>query len=187
MFGTHLIERGCLSEVEVLRALEQQGNSHLLFGRLAFEKGYMDLGQVVEVLEAQRGNSLRFGALAVELGYLDEAQRKALLELQERAVPRLRQVLVEMGLISPDVAAEELQIRTALILPARAVRHRRLGSAGRDPRGSPASVRDLTGDDRPADCGDPAIAKVIQEPAWTCTAVADLVRRVRRAALSPSR
>ncbi len=110
MFGKHLVDRGLLSEKQLLDALEKQSSTRSAIGRIAFEMGLLDLDQVLEVIAEQESGdgSLRFCAQAVSLGFLTSDQRLELLAAQGDSRIPLGQTLVTMGLLSPDKVAQEL-------------------------------------------------------------------------------
>jgi hypothetical protein len=104
-----LIDRGLLSEGDLIRALEEQETTRISVGRLAFEQGELELDDIVAILERQReGSKMRFCALAVQMGLLEDHKRKRLLELHEESKPPLGQILISMGLLAPEIVAEEL-------------------------------------------------------------------------------
>jgi len=110
MFGKHLVDRGLLTEKQLLDALEKQSSTHSSAGRVAFELGFFDLNQVLEVIAEQESGdgSLRFCAQAVALGLLTSDQRLELLAAQGDSRIPLGQTLVTMGLLSPDKVTQEL-------------------------------------------------------------------------------
>jgi len=110
MFGKHLVDRGLLTERQLLDALETQSSKRASIGRIAFELGVLDLDQVLEVIAKQEsgGGTLRFCAQAVTLGFLTSDQRLELLAAQEDSRIPLGQILVTMGLLSPDRVTQEL-------------------------------------------------------------------------------
>jgi len=108
MFGKHLVDKGLLSEQQLVDALEQQQQMRPSVGRLAFELEMLDLDQVVEIIDAQKGRELRFCALGVELGHLTPEQRQEILAEQLQASIPLGQVLAAMGLLTVEVLTEEL-------------------------------------------------------------------------------
>lgn len=110
MFGKYLVDRGLLTEAQLLAALEMQSSARPSIGRLAFELDLLDLDQVLEVIAAQdaSGGKLRFAAQAVDLGMITNDQRLQLLAAQEEARIPLGQTLVTMGILPPDVVAQEL-------------------------------------------------------------------------------
>lgn len=112
MFGKHLVDRGLLTESQLLDALETQSSTRPSIGRIAFELGYLDLDQMVEVMaEQEAGNGkLRFCAQAVALGYLTNEQRHELLATQQDSRIPLGQTIVTMGLLSSDEVAQELSV-----------------------------------------------------------------------------
>ena len=109
MFGKYLVERGLLTEEQLLEALEQQRTMRPSIGRLALEHRLLDLDQVVEVIERQATSPMRFCALAVELGFLTPAQREELLVAQSEAHTPLGQVLAATGALPIDVLEDSLE------------------------------------------------------------------------------
>lgn len=107
MFGKYLVERGVITEQQLLEALDAQRSLRPSIGRLAFELGVLDLDQVVTVMEAQAKSPLRFCALAVELGLMTPEQREALLAEQEQRRVPLGQVLAR--LVPADAIEEALE------------------------------------------------------------------------------
>jgi hypothetical protein len=110
MFGKHLVDRGLLTETQLLDALETQSSTRPSIGRISFELGFLDLDQIVEVIaEQESGNGkLRFCAQAVALGFLTNDQRDELLAAQQDSRIPLGQTLVTMGLLASDDVAKEL-------------------------------------------------------------------------------
>ena len=64
MFGKFLVDRGVLTESQLLLALETQESMRPSIGRLAFQEGVLTLDQVVHVIDRQASSSLKFCALA---------------------------------------------------------------------------------------------------------------------------
>ena len=112
-FGLHLVSRGCISEAQLIAAIERQREERVSLGRLAYERGLMTLNQVVEVLSLQSTQELPYGEIAVSMGYLTAEQRDDLLTQQRAAMISLGDLLVQMGSLEPDVLDAELNAHHA--------------------------------------------------------------------------
>jgi len=110
MFGQYLVNRGLLSEEDLLEALERQSRMQLSFGRLAYQMGLMTLDQVMETLRAQRGTDQCFCSVAVAHEFLESRQVKEILEQQGETFMPLGQVLATLGYIDPETLDRELKL-----------------------------------------------------------------------------
>lgn len=96
-FGHFLLNKGLISNKQLVDALEFQQSVHVKFGVLAINEGYMTPMQVEEVHEKQKQADKRFGEIAVDLGYLTIEQIEALISNQKQNYLFLAQALVERG------------------------------------------------------------------------------------------
>ena len=60
MFGAYLVDRGLITPVQLLEALEKQKATRITFGRVAYQESDLTLEQVLDVLEDQPERKLLF-------------------------------------------------------------------------------------------------------------------------------
>jgi len=113
-FGYYLVERGLVTDAEVLNALDQQHAAKTPIGQLAKKTGRLTEDQVYAVLNEQErqrveGRKKPFGQIAQEMGLLKEHDIVALLEEQIFRRKPIGEILVEMGAIEQATMERELQ------------------------------------------------------------------------------
>lgn len=109
-FGQYLLEKGRISNEQLLDAVEYQNSTNARLGTLAIERGLLSEDQVRHVNAQQKTTDRLFGDLAVDLGYLTPDQLADLVEIQKTSRLFLGEALVEKGFMT----AEELERELAL-------------------------------------------------------------------------
>ncbi len=107
-FGQYLLEKGRISNDQLLDAVEYQNSTNARLGTLAIERGVLSEDQVREVNQQQKTTDRLFGDLAVDLGYLTPDQLADLVEIQKTARLFLGEALVEKGFMTPEELEREL-------------------------------------------------------------------------------
>ncbi|GAB6041712.1 cyclic nucleotide-binding domain-containing protein [Endothiovibrio diazotrophicus] len=103
-FGEYLVNRGLVTEEQVLEALEAQRRQTPAFEKMALRLSLLNMKQVFLLLTAQASTDLSFPELAVRDGYLSADQAVFVLENIDRERPPLGDMLVELGTVSrPDM------------------------------------------------------------------------------------
>lgn len=99
-FGNYLLQKGLITQVQLMQALSRMSDSRLKLGTLAISEGLMTAGEVDECLYMQTREDKRFGEIAIARGYLTDEQVKSLLEAQSSDFLLLGQLLVEDDVFS---------------------------------------------------------------------------------------
>ena len=86
-FSGWLVDRGVVTSVQALEAMDRQHGLNLPVGQLAIREGVMTVHQVFETLDWSSANGERFGQTAISLGYLTSRSLAGLLDLQVRERP----------------------------------------------------------------------------------------------------
>jgi len=109
-FGQFLLERGRITSLQLLAALEFQKSLSMPIGTLALERGWLSAAQIKNILEQQRRNTSRLEELAVQLGYMTQAQVDELLQVKETSHRvRLGEALMIKGFITLESLDRELR------------------------------------------------------------------------------
>ncbi len=108
LFGKHLIQRGLVTESQLVEALDNQRRLTPTIGNVAREAGKLTVHQVLQVLDRQEETGDRFLATAVELGFLRESDVSTLLRRQRAGRPQLGRLLVTMGCLSEQALMHEI-------------------------------------------------------------------------------
>lgn len=95
--GNYLLNKGYVTDEQLIEALQYQKTVHLKLGVLAIHAGYMTASQVEQVHIMQTHKNGRFGELAIEAGFLTQEQVDFLLNSQKPDYLLLSQALVDKG------------------------------------------------------------------------------------------
>jgi hypothetical protein len=112
-FGNHLVQRGLVTEAQLVEALDNQRRLTSTIGHVAREAGKLTVHEVLQVLNRQAEKGGRFLEAAVELGYLAERDVAALLSRQRASRPPLGELLVQMDYVTEPVLMRELAVYLA--------------------------------------------------------------------------
>ncbi len=99
-FGQFLVEKGAVSRVDLLKAIDLQDKTNLKFGEMVVEMGLMTTLQIAKVHHAQRGEDLQFGDMAVKLGFLTAEQVQQVLTRQRNNHLYIGEALIKVGALS---------------------------------------------------------------------------------------
>ena len=99
-FGQFLIEKGAVTRVALLQAIDLQEKTNLKFGEMVIEMGLMTTLDVARIHQAQRGEDLRFGDMAVKLGIIREDQVQMVLTRQRNSHLYIGEALIKVGALS---------------------------------------------------------------------------------------
>ena len=118
-FGQFLLERGALTSMQLLRAVEHQREFHHKFGAIAARFGYLTLTQINTLHQEQlhKRRPERMGTLAVELGYLTQEQVDEILLRQRNDHLLLGEAIVQLGFMERDALYHCLDEYHRLTLP----------------------------------------------------------------------
>ncbi|MFQ5673600.1 MAG: hypothetical protein ACE5G9_10935 [Nitrospinales bacterium] len=110
LFGEFLVQRGLVTEEEVLRAVDTQAQSRIPLGRLAVDNHFLAGGDLFRILSRQRKTSgKRFGEIAIELGLLTKEQAEKLLEIQGQTSKKIGDILVSQSALSQNSLNQALK------------------------------------------------------------------------------
>ncbi len=98
-FGTFLIERGIVSEKDMIEALREQRNRTEYLEKIAVDEGMLSAQQIMQIMDAQAETGDFFCRIAREKKLLSEADIERLLGLQQQTRLRIGELLIELDLI----------------------------------------------------------------------------------------
>ncbi len=101
-FGQFLLERGFITEEQLLDALQYQQNRIMRIGEIAVELKLMTKEQVEMVNREQRKSDLLFGELAIKMDFLTADQLERIVTIQQNNHIYLGQTIVEKGYLSQN-------------------------------------------------------------------------------------
>ncbi len=101
-FGQFLVEKGAVSRMDLLQAIDLQEKTNLKFGEMVVKMGLMTNADVEKVHRAQRNEDLHFGDMAVKLGIITEAQVQQVLTHQRNNHLYIGEALVQVGVMTKE-------------------------------------------------------------------------------------
>ncbi len=99
-FGQFLIEKGAVTRMDLLQAIDLQEKTNLKFGAMVVEIGLMTTVDVARINQAQRSEDLHFGDMAVKMGILTEDQVQQVLTAQRNNHLFIGEALIKVGALS---------------------------------------------------------------------------------------
>jgi CheY-specific phosphatase CheX len=99
-FGQFLVEKGAVTRLALLQAIDLQEKTNLKFGEMVLEMGLMTTADIARVHLAQRSEDLHFGDMTVKLGILTEDQVEQVLTRQRNNHLYIGEALVKVGALS---------------------------------------------------------------------------------------
>ena len=107
-FGTYLVAKGVITDVQYEAAVSIQNKDRLL-GKIAVGEKYIAEEEIPNILSYMEGHQpMRFGEAAVALGYLTAGQLRFLLDKRDAEKPRLGEILLDAGSITRELLNAEL-------------------------------------------------------------------------------
>ena len=106
-FGDFLIERGKLTDAQVIAVLDDQRSHQPLLGSLLIKSGKLSMRDATAVLLYQQEIGGRFGETAVQMGALEESALFEALTEQRRLRPSFRQSIVHLGFLDKETVTQE--------------------------------------------------------------------------------
>jgi hypothetical protein len=111
LFGEFLVNRGVVTEDQILKALDYQRKNRLPIGTVAIMEKFLSIKNVYVILNKQvEKPGKMFGQIAVELGLITGEELLKILELQKEKNPNLGEILVEQGVLDKEQLFEVLNI-----------------------------------------------------------------------------
>lgn len=108
-FGGYLVEKGVISQNELMDAIAFQEESNKRIGELAAERGYISKEQAEAIFLEQKRVDQPFGSIALQHKYLTRNQLDDLLFAQTVFSTHLGEALLIKGYITPEEFSEELE------------------------------------------------------------------------------
>lgn len=108
-FGQFLVEKGAVSRMNLLQAIDLQEKTNLKFGEMVVEMGLMTTADVARVHLAQRGDDLHFGDMAVKLGIITEDHVQQVLTRQRNSHLYIGEALIKVGALSKEQLGTHLK------------------------------------------------------------------------------
>ena len=99
-FGQFMVEKGAITRMALLQAIDLQEKTNLKFGEMVIEMGLMGKEDIARVHLAQRSEDLHFGDMAVKMGFITEDQVQQVLTRQRNSHLYIGEALVKVGAIS---------------------------------------------------------------------------------------
>ena len=110
LFGGHLVDRGRITNDQLVAALDVQRRSRPLIGRIALTERILSVRQVMRILDAQVTRAGPFGEVGIELGFLTPDGLENLLGIQRDMTPKIGEILVQMGALTRAQLEEEISV-----------------------------------------------------------------------------
>ncbi len=107
-FGQFLLEKGIISQKQLVEALAYQQSKIPRLGELAISKRFLTPDQTDKINYEQRRTNKFFGELAVELGFLEKWQLDKLITFQKHNHIYLGETLIEKGFLSEETVEKYL-------------------------------------------------------------------------------
>ncbi|SHJ88242.1 Chemotaxis protein CheX, a CheY~P-specific phosphatase [Malonomonas rubra DSM 5091] len=101
-FGQFLVEKGAVSRIDLLQAIDLQEKTNLKFGEMIVKMGLMSSADVERVHMAQRNEDLHFGDMAVKLGIITDEQVQQVLTHQRNNHLYIGEALVQLGVLDKE-------------------------------------------------------------------------------------
>jgi len=101
-FGQFLVEKGAVSRIDLLQAIDLQEKTNLKFGEMVVSMGLMTNADVERVHMAQRSEDLHFGDMAVKLGIITEDQVQQVLTQQRNNHLYIGEALIKVGALDDE-------------------------------------------------------------------------------------
>ena len=108
-FGQFLVEKGAVSRIDLLKAIDLQEKTNLKFGEMVVKMGLMTATDIARVHSAQRSEDLHFGDMAVKLGIITEEQVQQVLTKQRNDHLYIGEALIQVGALKEDQLETLLQ------------------------------------------------------------------------------
>ena len=101
-FGQFLVEKGSISRMDLLKAIDLQDKTNLKFGEMVIEMGLMSTVDIAKVHYEQRNEDLQFGDMAVKLGFLTEEQVQQVLTRQRNNHLYIGEALIKINALTTE-------------------------------------------------------------------------------------
>jgi CheY-specific phosphatase CheX len=101
-FGQFLVEKGAVSRIDLLQAIDLQEKTNLKFGEMVVKMGLMTTADVERVHKAQRSEDLHFGDMAVKLKIITEENVQQVLTHQRNNHLYIGEALIQVGALNQE-------------------------------------------------------------------------------------
>lgn len=108
-FGQYLLQKGILTEEQLLSILEIQSAVNRKIGQIAVDEGLMLPEKIETVLKVQKRINKYFGQLAIQMGLLTRDQLTYLLERQQERYIHMDEILRREQILPEEVISKELE------------------------------------------------------------------------------
>ncbi|MEJ1375087.1 MAG: cyclic nucleotide-binding domain-containing protein [Candidatus Sedimenticola sp. (ex Thyasira tokunagai)] len=109
-FGEYLIEKGLITDADVLEILTAQRKATISFERMACDLGIMGVSQAFKVLTLQAETDLDFMEVALQHEIIDKAQAELTLASIESVRPAVGEMLVLLEKLDKETVERELTL-----------------------------------------------------------------------------
>jgi len=107
-FGEYLIDRGIITEKNLIDGLEMQKKECPSDEIIAVDLGILTKAEVHEVKTAQQDTGSSFLSIALELGYVNDLQKQRLIHEHNHRKPQIGEILDKMRVVNRSVVDDEL-------------------------------------------------------------------------------
>ena len=108
-FGQWLLQKGCVTSEQLLKAIDDQKKTNLSLGEIAVKEGLLTVDQALQINVIQQRTDAYFGEIAQEQEMLSQQQVEHLLQKQKAFRKYLGEILVDNGAITQESLNRELQ------------------------------------------------------------------------------
>ncbi|BBM83184.1 response regulator [Candidatus Uabimicrobium amorphum] len=108
-FGQYLLQKGIISQDQLLHCLEVQNSVNRKIGEIAVEEGLMLPEQVDKILKVQKRINKYFGQLTMQMGILKSRQLQQLLKVQQTHYINLEDIMAREKIILKEKLEAELE------------------------------------------------------------------------------
>lgn len=109
LFGQHLLEKGKITRMDIIRARELQRRHNKSFSEIALEKGYLKGDDITKIQTIQEENNKPFEEIAVGEGLVTAQMKDEILDEIERTHIYFGEALVKNSALSKEDLVKELK------------------------------------------------------------------------------
>ena len=106
-FCEYLLEKGCVTQNQFVRAKSEVDANNLKMGLCAYAFGFITESKINKIIGIQRRTGQRFGDIAIALSYLSPGQLQTILRIQNKYRVTLEDALVMDGVLTPEQLEKE--------------------------------------------------------------------------------
>ncbi len=108
LFGQYLIDKGHVSQKQLLECLIEQSNLMQSIPKLCFDHKILEENDIFEILKSQATSKKDFVTLATDMGLWSQEKQDKLEAESKKSRPKIGQLLIEKGIIPNEKLAQIL-------------------------------------------------------------------------------